>query len=73
MNYAIKILDSKNNIVGELMTATPAQIVKLINKGMTVLDMHLGTVITTELLNLTPDNIGVSEGFINQQIGRAHV
>ena len=60
--YAIKILDSiSEKIVGELMTATPTEILTLIGKGFKVIDISNGEEITTE--SVSP-MIGVSESII---------
>lgn len=60
--YAIKILDKvTNKIVGELMTATPAEIMTLIGKGFTILDISNGEEITMEFAS---SQVGVSDGVI---------
>jgi hypothetical protein len=64
MTYSIKILDTSNNIVGELMTATPSQIQTLINKGMKIIDIHTNSELSlNDVINA--DTIGVSDGLIS--------
>ena len=63
MTYSIKILDSSDNIVGELMTATPSQIQQFIDKGMKVIDIHTNSELSlSDISNI--DMIGVSDGLI---------
>lgn len=59
--YAIDIIDSSGKHVGELMTATPSDIVSLLNKGMTVIDKSTGHQYE---LNEVCSMIGVSEGIV---------
>lgn len=63
MTYAIKILDNKDNIVGELMNASAEQVRTFIDKGMKVIDIHTNSELS--LNNLTiDDTVGVSDGLI---------
>lgn len=48
MEYAVKIIDKKGTFIGELPTATPDDILKLIGKGFTVVDMRTEQYITAE-------------------------
>lgn len=60
--YAIKILDKvTGKIVGELMTASPAEIMTLLGKGFTVVDISNGEEITMESMSTM---VGVSDGVI---------
>ena len=61
-SYSITILDRNGKKIGELMTATQSDIMKLINKGFTVVDNSTGMNMTSELMSST---IGVSECIIN--------
>lgn len=61
MAYAIKILDDKNKLVGEMMTATYTDIAKFINKGFHVIDKTNGQEITLEQMDET---VGCSDGAI---------
>lgn len=63
MTFSIKILDASDNIVGELMTATPSQIQTFINKGMKVIDIHTNSELSlNDVINV--DTIGVSDELI---------
>lgn len=59
--YAIKILDDKQKLIGEMMTASCSDIVKFINKGFTVINIETNQEITLESMNET---LGVSDGTI---------
>lgn len=61
-SYSITILDRNGKKIGELMTATQAEIMQFINKGFTVVDNSTGMNMTSELMSST---IGVSECIIN--------
>ena len=62
-NYqSLQILDRNNDPIGELMTATPNEILKYINKGFKVIEKSSGTQITEDMVNST---IGVSDGLID--------
>ena len=63
MTYAIKILDSSNMIVGEMLTASKSQVEQFINKGMKVIDIHTNSELT--ISDLISDSVGVSDGLIN--------
>ena len=60
--YSIIIYDNNNKIIGELMTATPTDIIKFINKGFRVVNKITGNDITIDELK---QNIGVSDGVID--------
>ena len=60
--YSITILDQSGKKIGELMTATPTEILQSINKGFTVVDRATGMNISAESMTST---IGVSDGLIN--------
>lgn len=60
--YSITILDQSGKKIGELMTATPTEILQFINKGFTVVDRATGMNISAESMTST---IGVSDGLIN--------
>ena len=63
MTFSIKILDASDNIVGELMTATPSQIQTFINKCMKVIDIHTNSELSlNDVINV--DTIGVSDELI---------
>ena len=59
--YAIKILDDKQKLIGEMMIASCSDIVKFINKGFTVINIETNREITLESMNET---LGVSDGTI---------
>ena len=61
-SYSITILDRNGKKIGELMTATQAEIMQFINKGFTVVDNSTGMNMTSELMSST---IGVSECIID--------
>ena len=62
-NYqSLQILDRINDPIGELMTATPNEILKYINKGFKVIEKSSGIQITEDMVNST---IGVSDGLID--------
>lgn len=61
MTYQVDILDSSNNHIGELMTASDSDILKLINKGLIVINKSNGQVIQESAV---VDSIGVSDGII---------
>ena len=62
MTYSIQILDNHGNLIGELMTASLSDVMKFINKGLTVVNKLTGQPISTETVNQT---IGVSDGLID--------
>lgn len=61
MTYNINILDENHQHVGDLMTASAGDIIKLLDKGMIVVDKISGNEITREMLMNT---VGVSDGMI---------
>jgi hypothetical protein len=62
MTYSIQIYDNKHEVIGELMTASVSDILKLINKGFHVVDKLTGNELTEAQLT---SMIGVSDGLIN--------
>lgn len=60
--YAIQIVDDSGNQIGELMTATPNEIIKFINKGFIVIDKMTGSRLTEQMMTSV---VGVSDGLIN--------
>lgn len=62
MFYAIKIIDSNGQAIGELMQASPEYVMKYIEKGFTVINKATNEVLTVEEMQST---VGVSDGFIN--------
>lgn len=60
--YSIQIVDDSGNQIGELMTATPNEIIKLINKGFIVIDKMTGSRLTEQMMTSV---VGVSDGLIN--------
>lgn len=62
MNYSIQILDQNDKVVGKLMSATPSDILKYINKGFKVVDTVSGQQLDENVVNQT---IGVSDGLIS--------
>lgn len=61
-SFSIQILDKSQKPIGELMTASPSDVLKYINKGFTVIDKSTGAELTETFINST---IGVSEGIID--------
>jgi len=59
LTYAIKILDQKDNLIGEMMTASYSDVTKFIDKGFKVIDITNGSEMTRADLDNT---IGVSDG-----------
>lgn len=60
--YAIKISDNEGQQIGELMKASPVDILKYIEKGFTVTNKATNEIMTMDMV--TPC-IGVSDGFID--------
>jgi hypothetical protein len=61
MTYSIVILDSLGKKVGELPTATPTQVLNLLGKGFTVIDITTRLPITEDQITAV---IGVIDGLI---------
>lgn len=61
MGYQIKIKDSNDQIIGEMMSAETSDITKLIDKGMKVINVQTNTEITKEDLFMES---GTSDGFM---------
>lgn len=61
MTRSIKILDTDQKPIGELMTASDTDILKYLAKGLIVVDKKTGTLITESDVT---NSIGVSDGEI---------
>lgn len=61
MTHAVKIMDSNNKPIGELMTASDTDILTYLRKGFVVIDMKTGAYLTEE--DITSE-FGVSDGAI---------
>lgn len=61
MTYSIVILDSTGKKIGELPTATPAQVLNLIGKGFTCVDITTNKPLTEYEVSST---VGVIDGLI---------
>ena len=62
MTYSIIILDNHGKKVGELMTATSDEVIKLMNKGFIVIDRASGISLTEQDVMSA---VGVSDGVID--------
>lgn len=60
--YSIIILDNQGKKIGELMTASCTEIMKLINKGFSVIDRLTNQQLTEASMS---SMVGVSDGLIN--------
>lgn len=61
MGYQIKIKDTKDEIIGELMSADNSDIIKLINKGLKVVNVQTNEEFNKDELMMEQ---GVSDGLI---------
>lgn len=61
MSYAVKIVDANGSLIGELMTASADDILKLIGKGFTVINIKTNQPITAEEVASV---VGISESVI---------
>jgi hypothetical protein len=61
MGYQIKIKDNKNEIIGEMMSADNSDIIKLINKGLRVVNVQTNEEFNKDSLIMES---GVSDGLI---------
>lgn len=61
MTYSIVILDSAGKKIGELPTASPAQVLNLIGKGFTCIDITTNKPLTEYEVSST---VGVTDGLI---------
>lgn len=61
MTYSIVILDSTGKKIGELPTATPAQVLNLIGKGFTCVDITTNKPLTEYEVSSA---VGVIDGLI---------
>ena len=61
MTYSIVILDSTGKKIGELPTASPAQVLNLIGKGFTCVDITTNKPLTEYEVSST---VGVIDGLI---------
>lgn len=62
MSYSIIILDIFGKKIGELMTATSDEVIKLMNKGFIVIDRASGISLTEQDVMSA---VGVSDGVID--------
>ena len=61
MGYQIKIKDKDDQIIGEMMSAENSEIIKLLNKGLKVIDVQTNEEFDKESLIMES---GVSDGFM---------
>lgn len=61
MTHAVKIMDSNNKPIGELMTASDTDILKYLQKGFVVIDTKTGAYLTEESITT---ELGMSDGVI---------
>ena len=61
MGYQIKIKDSSDKIIGEMMSADNSDILKFINKGMKVIDVQTNKELVKEELI---QECGISDGLM---------
>lgn len=61
MTYSIVILDSSGKKIGELPTATPVQVLNLIGKGFTCIDITTNMPLSEEQVSSV---VGVIDGLI---------
>lgn len=61
MTHAVKIMDSNNKPIGELMTASDTDILKYLQKGFVVIDTKTGAYLTEESIT---NELGMSDGVI---------
>lgn len=61
MTHAVKIMDSNNKPIGELMTASDTDILKYLQKGFVVIDTKTGAYLTEESITA---ELGMSDGVI---------
>lgn len=59
--YAIRITDSNNKLIGQMMKASAEEVRKFISKGFTVINIYTDQIMDESSLNET---IGVSDGLI---------
>ena len=62
MTYSIVILDATGKKIGELPTATPAQVLNLLGKGFTCIDITNNMPLTEQEVSSI---VGVIDGLIN--------
>lgn len=60
--FSIVIFDQKGKQISEMLTATPTQILKFLNKGFKVVDRATGQDLTVAVIT---SMIGVSDGVIS--------
>lgn len=60
--FSIVIFDQKGKQISEMLTATPTQILKFLNKGFKVVDRATGQDLTVTVIT---SMIGVSDGVIS--------
>lgn len=59
MVYSIKIIDMSGSPIGERMNASSEDVLKFIQKGFRIIDMHTETEITADMVTAS---LGVSDG-----------
>lgn len=62
MTYSIIILDAVGKKIGELPTATPAQVLNLLGKGFTCIDITTNKPLTEYEVSSV---VGIADGLIN--------
>ena len=61
MGYQIKITDSSNQMIGEMMTADKSDILKFLNKGLKVIDVQTNKEFNKEEMIM---ECGISDGLV---------
>lgn len=61
MGYQIKITDSSNQMIGEMMTADKSDILKFLNKGMKVIDVQTNKEFNKDEIIM---ECGISDGLV---------
>lgn len=59
MGRPVKIVDQNNQLIGELMTASDTDILQYLSKGLKVVDVKTGDIVTESDVTAT---IGVADG-----------
>lgn len=62
MTYSIVILDASGKKIGELPTATPSQVLNLLGKGFTCVDITTNMPLSESEVSAI---VGVTDGLIN--------
>lgn len=61
MGYQIKITDSSNQMIGEMMTADKSDILKFLNKGLKVIDVQTNKEFNKDEIIM---ECGISDGLV---------